>query len=90
MRIHATRGIPNDAVFFLEDFLLAPPDEMAGAEVLVFASRDFLMGLALAFFVATKEKGFFGWISDIGRSRMGADPLIGKIHRYDFVPVDNR
>jgi hypothetical protein len=31
-------------VFLLEDFFFSPPDEMAGAEVLVFASRDFLAG----------------------------------------------
>ena len=42
--VHFAGRIPSDAVFLLEDFFLSPPDEMAGAEVLVFASRDFLMG----------------------------------------------
>ena len=42
--VHIAGRIPSDAVFLLEDFFLSPPDEMAGAEVLVFASRDFLVG----------------------------------------------
>ena len=42
--VHFAGRIPSDAVFLLEDFFLSLPDEMAGAEVLVFASRDFLMG----------------------------------------------
>lgn len=42
--IHFAGRIPSDAVFLLEDFFLSPPDKMAGAEVVVFASRDFLMG----------------------------------------------
>ena len=38
VRIHATRGIPKDTVFFLEDFLLAPPDEVAGSKMFIAAT----------------------------------------------------
>jgi hypothetical protein len=31
-------------VFFLEDFLLAPPDEVAGPKMFIASPRDFLMG----------------------------------------------
>ena len=41
-RVHSARGIPNDAMFFLEDFLLAMPDAVAGAHVLIATSGDFL------------------------------------------------
>jgi hypothetical protein len=48
-------------VFRLEDFFLSLPDEMAGAEVLVFASRDFLMG---AFCRRFDDRGDVRIISD--------------------------